>query len=301
MRIGWIGLGRMGRRMVENLVRKGFDVAVQNRSKDKVQELVAMGAKAGGPIPEMGARLDVVHTCLPGAEVVRRLLIGPGGALERPKKGLIVVDHSTIHPDAARELAEAAAERGARFIDAPVSGSGPVAERGELSIMCGGDPDAFAKVRPILEAMGKTVVLMGASGSGAATKVINNAMMAANLIVAMEALILASKVGLDLERLYEIVRTASGASRAWERNVPRMLKREFGNDGAAKLVLSDLNIEEGMALDNLKTQPTMLRESNLFWSGVVHDERFGLLGEEDPSHAITAMEQILGVSLEASN
>ena len=298
MRIGWIGLGRMGRRMVENLVRKGFDVAVQNRSKDKVRELVAMGAKAGGPIPEMGARLDVIHTCLPGADIVRRFITGRSGALKRPKEGLIIVDHSTIHPDAARELAEAAIERGARFIDAPVSGSGPVAERGELTIMCGGDPEAFAAVRPHLEAMGKTVELMGPSGSGAATKVVNNAMMAANLVVAMEALILASKIGLDLERLYEVVRTASGASRAWERNVPRILKREFGSDGAAKLLLSDANIAADMATERLKTQPTMLRDANLFWNDVVHDKRFGLLGEEDPSHAITAMEKKLGVSLE---
>ena len=299
MRIGWIGLGRMGRRMVENLVRKGFDVAVQNRSKDKVHELVAMGAKAGGPIPEMGAQLDVAHICLPGAEIVRRFTTGRDGLLKRPREGLIVVDHSTIHPDAARELAEAAIERGARFIDAPVSGSGPVAERGELTIMCGGDPDAFAKVRPNLEAMGKTVALMGPSGSGAATKVINNVMMAANLIVAMEALILASKAGLDLERLFEVVRTASGASRAWERNAPRILKREFGKDGSAKLVSKDLEIAADMALENFETLPTMLREANSFWREVVRDKRFGLLGEEDPSHAITALEKQLGVSLEA--
>ena len=220
MRIGWIGLGRMGRPMAENLVRKGFDVAVQNRSQGKVSELAAMGATVGGAFDAMGAELDAVHTCLPHADVVREVVAGPGGLLDRPREGLVIVDHTTIHPDAARELAAAARERGAWFIDAPVSGSGPVAERGELTIMCGGDPDPFAKVRPNLEAMGKTIELMGASGSGAAAKVVNNVLMAANLAVAMEALVLASKAGLDLERLFDVVRTASGASRAWERNAP---------------------------------------------------------------------------------
>ena len=140
MRIGWIGLGRMGRPMVENLVRKGFDVTVQNRSQDKVQEIVAMGATAGESYAAMGATLDAVHVCLPGEDVVREVIAGPSGVLSNAREGLIIVDHSTIHPDDARDLARFASEKGVTYLDAPVSGAGPYAERGELTIMCGGDP-----------------------------------------------------------------------------------------------------------------------------------------------------------------
>ena len=294
MRIGWIGLGRMGRPMAENLVRKGFDVAAQNRSQGKVGELAAMGASVGESFAAMGAELDAVHTCLPHADVVREVVAGPGGLLDRPREGLIIVDHTTTHPDAARELAAAARERGAWFIDAPVSGSGPVAERGDLAIMCGGDPEPFAKVRPNLEAMGKTIELMGASGSGSAAKVVNNVLMAANLAVAMEALVLASKAGLDLERLFAIVRTASGASRAWERNAPRILSREFGKDGSAWLTMHDQDTAKEMA-DEFGLALPVFEESRRFWHAVVDAG----LGEEDPSHGVTALEERLGVSLES--
>ncbi len=293
MRIGWIGIGRMGRPMVENLIRKGFDVTVQNRSQGKVRELAAMGATAGESFAAMGAELDEVHTCLPETAVVEQVLTGAGGVLERPKRGLIVVDHSTIHPDAARALAAAARERGASFIDAPVSGSGPVAERGEMTIMCGGDADAFAAARPAMEAMGRTVELMGASGAGAATKVVSNVLMATNLAVAMEALLLANKAGLDLERLFAVIRTASGASRAWERNVPRMLKREFGKDGSAWLTMKDQEHAHEMAVEFGLDMP-VFETARRFWHAVV--EEYGL-GEEDPSHGLTALEQRLGVTL----
>ncbi|MDE2838783.1 MAG: NAD(P)-dependent oxidoreductase [Chloroflexota bacterium] len=293
MRIGWIGIGRMGRPMVENLIRKGFDVTVQNRSQGKVHELAAMGAAPGESFAAMGAELDEVHTCLPATAVVEQVLTGVGGVLERPKPGLIVVDHSTIHPDAARSLATIAHERGASFIDAPVSGSGPVAEHGELTIMCGGDAEAFTAARPAMEAMGRTVELMGPSGSGAATKVVSNVLMATNLAVAMEALLLADKAGLDLERLFAVIRTASGASRAWERNVPRILKREFGRDGSAWLTMKDLDHAHELAVEfGLDLQ--IFQTGRRFWHAVV--EEYGL-GEEDPSHGFTALEQRLGVTL----
>ena len=294
MRIGWIGIGRMGRPMVENLIRKGFDVTVQNRSQGKVQELAAMGATAGESFAAMGAELDEVHTCLPATEVVEEVLTGAGGVLERARQGLIVVDHSTIHPEAARGLAAIARECGASFIDAPVSGSGPVAERGELTIMCGGEADAFAAARPAMEAMGRTVELMGPSGSGAATKVVSNVLMSTNLVVAMEALLLADKAGLDLERLFAVIRTASGASRAWERNVPRILRGEYGKDGSAWLTMKDQDVAHAMA-EEFGLDLPVFETSRRFWHAVVEEAG---LGEEDPSHGMTALEARLGVSID---
>ncbi len=291
MKIGWIGLGRMGRPMVENLLRKRFDVTVQNRSQDKVQELVALGANAGVSFSSMAATLDVVHTCLPSTDTVLEVMRGPGGLLEHAHERLILVDHSTIHPNSARELATLAKQKGVSFIDAPVSGSGPVAQRGELTIMCGGDADAFDAVKPSLEAMGQTVALMGSSGSGSLTKVVNNVLMATNLAVAMEALLLASRAGLDLESLFSVIRTASGASRTWERNIPRILRREYGNDGSIWLTTKDQDLAHELA-EEMGVRMDVFEASRLFWHAGVDAG----LSEEDPSHAITVLEERLGIS-----
>lgn len=286
MKIGWIGLGRMGRPMVENLVRKGFDVTAQNRSQGKVAELAAMGATPGASFSQMAAELDAIHLCLPGTEPVEEVM---ATLLDSARPGLLLVDHSTIHPDSARELARLAAERGAAFIDAPVSGSGPVAERGELTIMCGGEPEAFEQARPAMEAMGRTVALMGPSGAGALTKIVNNVLMAANLAVAMEGLLFAVKAGLDPQALFEVVRTASGASRTWERNAPRILSREFGKDGSAYLTSKDQELAHELAAGMGLDLP-VFESSRAFWKAAVESG----LGEEDPSHAVTMLEQRLG-------
>ena len=286
MKIGWIGLGRMGRPMVENLVRKGFDVTAQNRSQGKVAELAALGATPGASFSQMAAELDAIHLCLPGTEPVEEVT---ATLLGSARPGLLLVDHSTIHPDSARELARLAAERGAAFIDAPVSGSGPVAERGELTIMCGGEPEAFERARPAMEAMGRTVALMGPSGSGALTKIVNNVLMAANLAVAMEGLLFAVKAGLDPQALFEVVRTASGASRTWERNAPRILSREFGKDGSAYLTSKDQELAHELAAGMGLDMP-VFEASRAFWKAAVESG----LGEEDPSHAVTMLEERLG-------
>ena len=287
MRIGWIGIGRMGRPMVVNLVRKGFDVTVQNRSQDKVAEIAAMGATAGESFAQMAAELDAVHTCLPGTELVRGVV---SGLVDAARPGLLIVDHSTIHPDAARELASRAAARGVAYLDAPVSGSGPVAERGELTIMCGGDADAFEQARPAMEAMGRTVALMGPSGSGALTKIVNNVLMAANLAVAMEGLLFAVKAGLDPQALFAVVRTASGASRTWERNVPRILSRDFGADGAVWLTSEDQELAHELAEAMGGLDLPVFEASRAFWASAVAAG----LGQEDPSHAVTMLEERLG-------
>ncbi len=292
MKIGWIGIGRMGRPMVENLVRKGFDVTAQNRSQGKVAELAAMGAAAGASFARMAAELDAIHLCLPGTETVERVIAGEGGLLEAARPGLLIVDHSTIHPRSARELASRAAERSVAFIDAPVSGSGPVAERGELTIMCGGDAEAFARAKPALDAMGRAVVLMGPSGSGALTKIVNNALMAANLAVAMEGLLFAVRAGLDPHALFSVVRTASGASRAWERNVPRILSREFGKDGSAWLTSKDQELAHELASE-MGVEMPVFEASRAFWSAAVEAG----LGEEDPSRAVTLLEERLGFTV----
>lgn len=290
MRIGWIGLGRMGRPMVMNLITKGFNVTVQNRSQEKVAKLVEEGAIAGTSYANMGADLDVIHTCLPDSETVVEIINGTQGILSNPKSGLIIVDHSTINPEIAKSLFEISASKQVSFLDAPVSGSGPFAEKGELTIMCGGDTTAFKTVSPILGAMGKTVELMGPSGSGSLTKVVNNMLMATNLAVAMEAIIFAAQSGLDLQPLFSIIRTASGASRTWERNIPRILNREFGKDGSAWLTTKDQDLAHLLS-QKMNMDLPVFEASRSFW----HSALEAGLGEEDPSHAFTALEEKLGV------
>ncbi|MEK9659252.1 MAG: NAD(P)-dependent oxidoreductase [Chloroflexota bacterium] len=290
MRVGWIGLGKMGRPMVENLVRKGFDVVAQNRSQDKVDILVAMGATKGGTLAEMArGGLDTFHTCLPNDATVEEVIGGRYGILSSAPAGLVVVDHSTIHPDLARQLARQASARGVRFLDAPVSGSGSVAERGELTIMVGGDAIPFQQALPALEAMGRTVRHMGPSGSGATTKVVNNMLMGTNLAVAFEGLLLGSRLGIDPQALFEVIRTASGNSRAWERNAPRAISHQFGQDGEASLLDKDLNVAAKLA-EAAGVEMPVFQTALALWDRVNGTP----LRTEDPSHAVTLLEEDAG-------
>lgn len=292
MRVGWIGLGRMGTPMCTNLVLKGFDVTVQNRSQGKVQTMAATGATAGETFAVMATTVDSLHTCLPDAAALDDVMFRPDGILAGARPGLVIVDHSTINPDQARSLAAAAAERGALFIDAPVSGSGVVAERAELTIMAGGEQAAFVAVRPALEAMGSTVRLMGPSGSGSLTKLINGLIMSTTLAVSFEGLALAAKTGVDTQSLVDVIRTASGNSRAWERNAPRVISGEYGHDGAVRLITKDADLAHDVADAAGVTLP-VLEAARARW----HEALDMGIGEEDISAAVKVLERELGFSL----
>lgn len=292
MKIGWIGLGRMGRPMVENLVSKGFDVTAQNRSQEKVHELAAKGAKVGGAYSEMAADAGILHLCLADMDTVRAVMTANDGVLAGAKPGLVIVDHSTNHPDFSREMTALAQAKGVAYLDAPVSGSGPVAERGELTIMVGGDRDAFQSVLPALEAMSRTAQHMGSSGAGSITKLINNVMMTTNLAVAQEALVLATKVGLDPDALVAVVKTASGNSRAWERNAPRALAREYGKDGGIWLVDKDL-VEAKALAEEMGVDMPVFFAAQAQWADATQTD----IAYEDPSHRITLVEQQAGTEV----
>lgn len=292
MRVGWIGLGRMGRPMCENLVRKGFDIVVQNRSQAKVEELASLGAIAGGTFAEVAADVESIHTCLPTAESIDEVMLGPTGIMAGAHPGLVVVDHSTIHPDHARKLAAEAESRGISFLDAPVSGAGAIAERGELTIMVGGDQAAFDRVLDPLNAMGKTVRLMGPSGTGSLTKLINGLIMSTTLAVSFEGLALAAKTGVDTSALFEVIRTASGASRAWERNAPRVLSGEYGTDGAIRLLMKDEDIIHEVAAQAGIDLP-VLEAARARWKQALD---MGL-GERDISEGVHVIEEEAGIRL----
>ena len=290
MSTAWIGLGRMGRPMVTNLITKGFDVSVQNRGQGKVQELVGLGAQAGQSFAGMAAEATTIHTCLPDIQTVQEVMTGKDGILAGSYPGLVIVDHSTIHPEVAQNLAELAQSVGASFLDAPVSGSGPLAEQGQLTIMVGGNPDAFEIARPAMEAMGSTVRLVGPSGSGSLTKIVNNVMMATNLAVAFEATLLGIKHGLDPDAMYEVVRTASGASRTLDRNIPRALAGSFPRDGGIGLTYKDLELASKLAIDAELPMP-VADAGRAFWLRAINEG----IGDQDPAYGVTIVEKDAGI------
>ena len=182
MRVTFIGLGLMGKPMAVNHAKAGTDLTVVNRSQGKVQELVGMGAKAGGSAAEASAEADVVCLCLSGEETVEEVL---NEVLTTARPGTIVVDHSTIHPEVAKRLGATCAEHDIVYLDAPVSGTGKVASDGQLTIMAGGDREAFDKIQPVLTPVSKAAYLVGPIGSGNTTKLLNNMIGDINQIAIM--------------------------------------------------------------------------------------------------------------------
>lgn len=211
--IGFIGLGIMGRPMAKNLLKAGYPLVVYNRTKGKAKELVEAGAEEGTSPKDVAARSDVVLTIVTDTPDVERVILGEEGVIEGGKAGQIVVDLSTISPEATRRMAEELKKKGIRMLDAPVTGGEIGAIHGTLTIMVGGDRKAYEEVLPILQAMGKKIVYAGPSGAGQTIKLCNQILCAVNQIGVSEALMLAAKAGVDLNTMLEV--TTSGAGGSW--------------------------------------------------------------------------------------
>jgi len=212
-RVGFLGLGIMGSRMAANLARAGYELAVWTHTPGKAQAWASEhGASAHESPAEVARASDVVFSMVVDGEQVASVLLGEAGAIEAAREGLLCVDCSTIAPGDTRRIGAALAERGARMLDAPVTGSSPRAEDGTLTIMVGGEPEDFGRARPMLEAMGELIVHVGALGQGEMLKLINNSLGAANAAALAEALLLAQATGVDLDALAEVVAAGSGAS-----------------------------------------------------------------------------------------
>jgi len=211
--IGFIGLGIMGRPMARNLIKAGYPLVVYNRTREKARELVEAGAREATSPKDVAARSDVVLTIVTDTPDVERVLLGENGVIEGGKAGQIVVDLSTISPEATRRMAEELKKKGITMLDAPVTGGEIGAIHGTLTIMVGGDRKAYEEVLPILQAMGKKIVYAGPSGAGQTIKLCNQILCAVNQIGVSEALMLAAKAGVDLNTMLEV--TTSGAGGSW--------------------------------------------------------------------------------------
>jgi 3-hydroxyisobutyrate dehydrogenase len=253
-RIGFIGLGNMGAPMARNLLKAGHHVRAFDVVPALVARLVEAGAEAAASPADAAGEGDVVLTMLPAGENVRSVYLGDGNVMASAGPGTLLIDSSTIDVQTAREVASAAAAAGRPMVDAPVSGGTAGAEAGSLTFMVGGPAEAFAAARPILEAMGKTIVHAGGPGNGQAAKICNNLILGISMIAVSEAFTLAERLGLDVQKLFDISSKSSG--QCWSLTsycpVPGPVptspaNRDYKPGFTAGMMLKDLRLAEAAA------------------------------------------------------
>lgn len=216
-RIGYIGLGLMGKPIARNIMRAGFPLTVHNRSQAPVEELVADGAQPADSPRAVAEVSDVVFTNLPDSPDVEQVVLGPNGVIEGCRPGMVFIDNSTIKPETARSIASKLAEVEVSALDAPVSGGDVGAKAGTLAIMVGGPRDTFDSILPIFQAMGKTITYVGESGAGQVAKACNQIMVAAQMVAMGELILLAQKSGVDPRRVIDAIQ--GGAAQCWALDV----------------------------------------------------------------------------------
>lgn len=241
-RIGWIGTGVMGQSMCGHLIAAGYSAVVFNRSPEKAAPLLEKGAVLADSPADLAARSDVVFTIVGYPRDVREVILGDQGALKTAKPGTVVVDMTTSEPALAVEIADRARSQGVHAVDAPVSGGDVGAREARLSIMIGGEKDVAQALWPLFENMGKTIVHQGPAGAGQHAKMTNQILIASNMIGVCEALLYASKAGLDLETVLQSV--SSGAAGSWSLSnlAPRMIAGNFEPGFFVEHFLKDMGI-----------------------------------------------------------
>ena len=293
-RVGFIGLGIMGKPMARHLLEAGHVLTVHNRSRAAVEELVAQGAAEANSPAEVARASEVVFTCLPNSPDVELVALGPQGIVQGLQPGAIYVDMSTISPVVTKRVAAAIAARGATMLDAPVSGGQIGAENATLSIMVGGEEAAFQKVLPLLQAMGRNIVYIGASGAGQVAKAANQIVVGLTHEAIAEALVLAAKAGVDPARVVQAI--SGGAARCWalENRAPRVIKRDFEPGFYAAYHLKDLGIALDAAADVGAVLPVTAVVRELYRSLVSNGE-----GRLDHSAIIRVIERLSNVEVKA--
>jgi 2-hydroxy-3-oxopropionate reductase len=239
-KIGFIGLGIMGKPMARNLLRAGYELAAYDVRPEPLREIVEAGARAGSSPADAAAQAEVIITMLPNSPEVKEAVLGKGGVMEGAKPGAIVVDMSSIAPLASQEISARLAEKGVTLLDAPVSGGEPKAIEGTLAIMVGGPEPAFEAVKDILAKMGASVTRVGEIGSGNIAKLANQIIVALNIAAVSEAMVLAAKAGVNPEKVFEAIRKGLAGSTVLEAKMPLLLARNFKPGFRIELHIKDL-------------------------------------------------------------
>ncbi len=241
MKVGFIGLGIMGKPMCRNLMKAGYKLVVYNRSKESVNELQAEGAEAANSPAEVAEKCSVIITMLPNSPQVREVCLGKNGIAKAAKKGSIVIDMSSIDPVQSKEIGAELAEKGIDLMDAPVSGGEPKAIDGTISVMVGGSKENFDKYYDLLMAMAASVVYVGELGSGNVAKLANQVIVALNIAAVSEALTLAVKNDADPELVYKAIRGGLAGSTVLDAKAPMMMAHNFKPGFRIELHMKDLN------------------------------------------------------------
>ncbi len=293
LKVGYIGLGLMGKSMARNILKAGFPLVVHNRSHAAVDELVAEGATAAGSPAEVARQVDVVFTNLPDSPDVELVALGKDGILEGAHAGLIFVDNSTIKPASARLIAGRLAEREVFSLDAPVSGGDIGAREGTLTIMLGGPAEALDKVMPVLQVIGKTITHVGESGAGQIAKAANQIMVAAQMVAMGELLVFAQKAGADPRKVIQAIK--GGAAQCWTLDVkpPRLFAGNRNPGFKAYMQAKDLNIVMETAREYGVPLPATAENAQLFNAMLQMN-----MAELDNSAVIGVIESLAGAKLQ---
>ncbi len=295
VKVGYIGLGLMGKPMAKNILKAGFPLVVHNRSRAKVNELVSEGAIGAATPAEVASQVDIVFTNLPDSPDVEQVVLGDQGIKQGGNPGLIFVDNSTIKPAVSRSIAASLSENGILALDAPVSGGDIGAINGTLTIMVGGPKIALEKVMPVLEAIGKKITHIGDSGSGQIAKAANQIMVAAQMVALGELLIFAQKAGADPEKVVEAIR--GGAAQCWTLDVKpsRLFSGNRQPGFKASMQAKDLNIVIETAREYGIPLPSCAIDQQLYQSMLQNN-----MGDLDNSAILSIFELMANATLTQS-
>ena len=276
--IGFIGVGVMGKSMVRNLMKKGFEVSIYARTKSKVEDVLADGALWCDTIAQCAAGRDAVITIVGYPKDVEEVYFGQGGILQSAAPGCVLIDLTTTSPQLSVRIEQAAKEKGLKALDAPVSGGDVGAKNGTLSIMVGGDLGVFTECRALFEAMGTNIIYEGPAGAGQHTKMANQIALGGAIAGVCEALTYAKKVGLDLQTLLDSI--SKGAAGSWQMTnmAPRMLKGDFDPGFFVKHYIKDMNIALEEAQNVGLTMPVLNEVHDMYQA--LDDEGLGDLGTQ---------------------
>ena len=292
MKIGFIGLGIMGKPMVKNLIKAGHELYINDRNQETIAELVDLGATAVANGKEAAQAGELVITMLPNSPHVKTVALGEGGIIEGAHEGLVYVDMSSIAPLVSREVHDALAEKGLPMLDAPVSGGEPKAIDGTMSVMVGGDKAVFDAVKPVIDVMAGDVTYVGSIGAGNIAKLANQTIVAVNIAACAEAFTLAQKAGVDPEAVYKAIRGGLAGSTVMDAKVPMMLARNFNPGFRINLHIKDLGnvLDTGHGVNAPLPLTSLVREMMSVLDGDGH-------AAEDHSSLVKVYEKLANIEL----
>ena len=294
MKIGFIGLGIMGKPMSRNLLKAGFELIVYDIDETAVKIIEKAGAKPASSPKEVAQNSDVIITMLPKASIGKSVLEDENGILAGIKENSVVIDMSSVSPVASKEFAQLVEAKKCKFLDAPVSGGEIGAVNATMAIMIGGDEAVVERVRPILEALGKSITVVGPNGSGSVAKLANQIMVNLNIAAVAEALVLATKAGADPKKVFEAVRGGFAGSAVLEEKAPMMYSRNFKAGGPIYINLKDITnvVATADELDVPLILTPQLKEIMISLKATGHNN-------DDHSSIVQFYEKIAGVTVKA--